>query len=71
MPATTMDPSRPLLIYDGDCGFCRYWVRYWEALTRDKVAYAPYQEVGAQYPQIPIHEFENAIQYVGPDGKIA
>jgi hypothetical protein len=28
---------RPLLIYDGDCGFCFYWARYWEKLTGAKV----------------------------------
>jgi predicted DCC family thiol-disulfide oxidoreductase YuxK len=62
---------KPLLIYDGDCGFCNYWVRYWRQLTGDRVAYAPYQEVAEQYPEIPIAAFENAIQYIAPDGKIA
>ncbi len=61
----------PLLIYDGDCGFCIYWVRYWRKLTGDRVTYAPYQEVGAQYPEIPPAAFKDAVQYVAPDGKIA
>jgi len=63
--------SRPLLIYDGDCGFCVYWARYWQKLTGDCVAYAPYQEVGKGYPAIPLKEFQRAVQYVAPDGKIA
>jgi predicted DCC family thiol-disulfide oxidoreductase YuxK len=37
--------SRPLLVYDGDCGFCVYSVRYWHKLTDDRVIYRPYQEV--------------------------
>ena len=49
-PVSINDP-RPLLIYDGDCGFCNYWVRYWQKLTGDRVAYAPYQETAAQYPE--------------------
>ena len=61
----------PLLIYDGDCGFCIYWVRYWQRLTGDRVAYAPYQEVAAQFPEIPVAAFQRAVQYVAPDGKIA
>src|ERR1700722_8386600 len=61
----------PLLIYDGDCGFCIYWVRYWQKLTGDRVAYAPYQEVAAQFPEIPVAAFQRAIQYIAPDGKIA
>ena len=60
-----------MLIYDGDCGFCKYWVRYWQALTGPSVTYAPYQEVGEQYPEIPVAAFQRAVQYVAPDGKIA
>lgn len=63
--------TRPLLIYDADCGFCVYWARYWQKLTGESVAYAPYQEVGKQYPAIPLKEFQRAIQYIAPDGKIA
>ena len=59
---------RPLLIYDGDCGFCFYWARYWEKLTGDKVEYRPYQQVAAQHPAIPEADFRRAVQYVAPDG---
>src|SRR5579863_5235794 len=60
-----------LLIYDADCAFCIYWVNYWRRLTGDRVAYAPYQEVGERYPEIPLAEFKRAVQYVAFDGKIA
>jgi predicted DCC family thiol-disulfide oxidoreductase YuxK len=63
--------DKPLLIFDGDCGFCRYWAEYWEKLTEDRVTYAPYQDVAQQFPQIPEREFQKAIQYVGTDGTIA
>jgi predicted DCC family thiol-disulfide oxidoreductase YuxK len=59
---------RPLLIYDGDCGFCAYWARYWQKLTGDNVDYQPYQEVAEQFPTIPVTEFQRAVQYVAPDG---
>ena len=29
------------LVYDGDCGICRYWVNYWQELTGERVATAP------------------------------
>ncbi|MGH8752224.1 MAG: thiol-disulfide oxidoreductase DCC family protein, partial [Burkholderiales bacterium] len=67
----TNNAGRPLLIYDGDCGFCTYWARYWEKLTRDKVDYAPYQQIAAKYPHISATEFQRAVQYIAPDGKIA
>jgi predicted DCC family thiol-disulfide oxidoreductase YuxK len=62
---------RPLLIYDGDCGFCVYWVRYWQKLTGSKVSYAPYQEAAEQFPDIPVAEFRRAVKYVAPDGRIS
>ena len=71
MQTTPAVRRAPLLIYDGDCGFCVYWVRYWQKLTGQRVTYAPYQEVAAQYPQVPLAAFQRAVQYVAPDGKIA
>jgi predicted DCC family thiol-disulfide oxidoreductase YuxK len=64
-PAAT---PRPLLVYDGDCGFCGYWARYWEKLSGDRVDYRPYQEVAAQYPGIPLVDFQRAVQFIAPDG---
>jgi len=63
--------ARPLLVYDGDCGFCGYWARYWEKLTGASVDYKPYQEVAAQYPAIPLASFQRAVQYFTPDGQHA
>jgi predicted DCC family thiol-disulfide oxidoreductase YuxK len=71
MQTTNTVRRQPLLIYDGDCGFCIYWAGYWQRLTGPRVTYAPYQEVAAQYPEIPLAAFQRAVQYVAPDGKIA
>jgi predicted DCC family thiol-disulfide oxidoreductase YuxK len=62
---------RPVLIYDGDCGFCGYWARYWQKLTGERVAYRPYQEVAAQYPAIDCADFRRAVQYISTDGRRA
>jgi len=63
--------SRPRLVYDGDCGFCSYWARYWQKLTGDSVEYRTYQEVAAQYPTIPLEDFRRAVQYITPEGQHA
>jgi len=65
------ESAKPLLIYDGDCSFCRYWVDCGRRITRDSVTYAPYQEVAAQFPQIPIERFRAAAQFVDRDGTIS
>ncbi|MGD2112515.1 MAG: lipase maturation factor family protein, partial [Gammaproteobacteria bacterium] len=61
-------PGQPLLVYDGACAFCRRQVRYWQRLSGDAVAYAPFQQVAADYPEIPPQEFARRIQWLQPDG---
>ena len=60
-----------VLVYDGDCGICREWVRYWEQLTGDTVVYRPYQDAAADYPDISVEEFKRAIQLIEADGSVA
>lgn len=63
-------PFKPLLIFDGDCHFCRRWVERWRELTGGAVEYAPFQEVASRFPEIPREAFENAVHFVEPDGTV-
>ena len=62
--------SKPLLVYDNDCDFCRYWIAQWQQVTGDRVDYAPYQEVASQFPEIPISAFESSVQLVQENGTV-
>jgi len=46
-------------------------VDYWRKLTAEEVDYAPSQEVGDRFPQIPPEEFAKSVQLVRPDGSVA
>jgi len=63
-------PGRPLVIFDGQCGFCRIWVRYSQQLTGDAAEYTTSQEAASQYPQIPRENFSRSVQLLMPDGAI-
>jgi lipase maturation factor 1 len=63
-------PSKPLLIFDGNCHFCRRWVERWRELTAGAVEYAPSQEVAARFPEIPQEAFENAVHFIERDGTV-
>ena len=65
-----MSETRPTLVYDGDCGICRYWVDYWQGLTGERVRYRPYQQAAADFPSIAPHAFAQAIQLIEPDGQV-
>ena len=60
--------QRPVLVYDGTCGFCIFWVRRWQHITEDRVIYKPSQEVVLQYPEIAADKFDSAIYLIYPDG---
>jgi len=62
--------DRPLLIFDGDCSFCRAWVVYLKGLTGGRFRYAPFQEVGEQFPQLSRREFASAVKLILPDGSV-
>ena len=62
--------ARPILIFDGECGFCRLWIERWRARTGDAIEYAPYQEAAGRYPEIPREAFERSVVYVEPEGAV-
>ena len=64
-------PARPLMIYDGDCGFCREWIALWRRLTGGRVDYATAREAAARFAEIPREEFDRAVQLVEPDGRVS
>ena len=68
-----MEPPRsnkPILVFDGDCSFCKLWIERWRGLTEDRVEYSPFQEVAEHFPDIPRESFARAVQLVLPDGEV-
>jgi predicted DCC family thiol-disulfide oxidoreductase YuxK len=65
-------PSKPLMVFDGDCNFCVLWVRRWRQMTGDRVDYLPAQdpEIAARFPEIPRQQFDTAVQLIEPDGLV-
>ena len=63
-------PIRPLVIYDADCDFCRFWIARWQQATTEHVDYISSREVAEQFPEIPHEHYQRAVQLVNPDGKV-
>lgn len=62
--------QNPLLIYDGDCPICCETVGRWQNRLKNKVDFAPFQEVADRFPEIPPARFKRSIQLVAPSGEI-
>ncbi len=63
-------PARPLVLYDGACGFCKLWVDYGRHVTGDAVDYAPSAERGHEFPQISPAAFDASVQLVLPNSEV-
>jgi predicted DCC family thiol-disulfide oxidoreductase YuxK len=62
---------KPLLVWDGDCGFCRAWIARWQRATGDRVEYATYQAVATQFPTIPLERFRRSVQLIEPGDRLS
>ena len=47
-------PPNPLMIFDGDCDFCRRWIRRWSRAIGNRVECLPFQDprVPKQFPAL-------------------
>src|SRR5687767_4488239 len=62
--------AKPILVYDGDCPFCRRWVKRLRRLTLGRMDFAPYQEAADRFPEIPRGAFIASVQFIQPDGRV-
>ena len=62
--------EKPIMAWDGNCGFCHYWVIRWKLITDNAVIYKPYQEVAQNFPDIDYHHFTQAIRFIDTDGVV-
>jgi predicted DCC family thiol-disulfide oxidoreductase YuxK len=66
-------PDRPVVVFDGDCGFCRFWIAKWRHRTGHTVEYQPFQDphIPQRFPEIPRDQFARAVQLIETDGRVS
>ena len=62
-------PTKPLLIWDGECHFCKLWIERWREITAGKVDYATYEQAAHQFPEISVEQFKRAMAFIELDGE--
>jgi predicted DCC family thiol-disulfide oxidoreductase YuxK len=65
-------PPKPLMVFDGDCNFCKLWIRRWRQITGDAVDYLPSQDsqIAERFPEIPREQFQISVQLIESTGEI-
>ncbi|WP_203295977.1 DCC1-like thiol-disulfide oxidoreductase family protein [Luteirhabdus pelagi] len=67
---TEYPPVENTMVWDGECGFCKYWITHWQQLTEASITYKTYQEVASNFPDIPLKEFKKASRLIETDGSV-
>jgi predicted DCC family thiol-disulfide oxidoreductase YuxK len=68
-PRVSNPPPKPLMIWDGECHFCKRWIERWREITAGEIDYVPYQEAANRFPEIPVEQFKRAVVFIEPDGQ--
>jgi predicted DCC family thiol-disulfide oxidoreductase YuxK len=65
-------PSKPLMIFDGDCHFCAIWVQRWQKKTGEGVEYIPYQDprIPELFPELSRERLPTAVHFITTDGLV-
>ena len=65
-------PPNPLMIFDGDCDFCRRWIRRWSRAIGNRVECLPFQDprVPKQFPELRRENLAKAVHFVESDGAV-
>lgn len=61
--------ARPVLIFDGQCGFCRFSVAWLRARTGSAVEYLAAADVGERFPTLSRNALARAVHLVESDGR--
>jgi predicted DCC family thiol-disulfide oxidoreductase YuxK len=69
-PRVASPPSKPLMIWDGDCHFCRLWIERWRVLTAGEVEYEIYQKAATRFPEVPREQFQRSVIYIDNEGEV-
>lgn len=67
---TGMQSSEAVMLFDGDCGFCRRWIKKWAGTTGTKVRYEPYQEALARFPEVTEEQCRRSVQLILRDRSV-
>jgi predicted DCC family thiol-disulfide oxidoreductase YuxK len=65
--------TRPVVVFDGECGFCRFWIDRWRDRAGERVEFLPYQdpEIARRFPDVTRAAFADAVHLFEPDGRVS
>jgi predicted DCC family thiol-disulfide oxidoreductase YuxK len=63
-------PEKPLLVWDGECKFCQYWILRLRPVFETNLEIEPYQKLSARRTGISEADYRQAARLIDSDGKV-
>jgi predicted DCC family thiol-disulfide oxidoreductase YuxK len=72
-PSTSSGRPKPVLVFDGECGFCRYWVARLRARAGDRVDFIPLQDpyIASAVPELRDENLNGSVHFRDPEGHVS
>lgn len=55
---------KPIMVYDGACNFCRFWISRWQRNVSEEVVFTPFQQLPRVYFGITHQEFSKSVYLI-------
>ena len=69
-PDSIETPQKPILVFDGECGFCSGMASKWQEKTGEQIRFVPYNEFAENLRDPAIEGFENEMKLLYPEGRV-
>jgi predicted DCC family thiol-disulfide oxidoreductase YuxK len=63
-------PVKPLVLFDGECRFCRMWADRWAEAWGHRLDLVASQSARGRFPEIPTRAYDEALQLIDVDGQV-
>ena len=60
--------NKPVLVYDGDCAFCTFWIQRWQKLAGYRIQFRPFQDMEVDYSEVSEQQFKSSIWFFSTRG---
>ena len=56
-------PKNPIVVWDGECEFCRLCADRFKSAGTDKVEFIPFQDLHSKYPKAPQLDYKKSVVF--------
>ena len=60
-------PQQPIMVWDGDCDFCKKFAERFQEISKNTVEFIPNQELHKKYPGAPENDYQSSVYFLNKE----